>query len=102
MNGDIGKLARGQYVDLTLERVYRDFKGKVPLAECFNLLEQMKKEEIWLCDEYQVALDKQPKHGMAGFTLWHLSVKRRDKQPIHDWRDLQEVKNQLCGPECEA
>lgn len=32
----------------------------------------------------------------------HLSIKRNDREPIHDWRDLQEIKNQLCGDECEA
>jgi hypothetical protein len=32
----------------------------------------------------------------------HLSIKRHDKAPIHDWRDLQEIKNLLVGPEHEA
>ena len=32
----------------------------------------------------------------------HLSIKRLDKEPIHDWRDLQRIKNELIGPEYEA
>lgn len=32
----------------------------------------------------------------------HLSIKRLDKESIHDWRDLQQIKNELCGEECEA
>jgi len=32
----------------------------------------------------------------------HLSIKRNDREPIHDWRDLQEIKNQLVGPANEA
>lgn len=32
----------------------------------------------------------------------HLSIKRNDRAPIHDWRDLQEIKNQLVGAENEA
>lgn len=32
----------------------------------------------------------------------HLSVKRRDGNPVHDWRDLQRIKNELVGPEAEA
>jgi hypothetical protein len=32
----------------------------------------------------------------------HLSIKRIDQQPIHDWRDLQRIKNELIGPDCEA
>lgn len=101
-NGNIGTLQRGSYQELTLERVYKDFDGKVPLAECMKLLEAMKREVIWLCAEYQVAVDKSPTHAFPGMTLWHLSIKRRDKEAIHDWRDLQEIKNQLCGPEFEA
>ena len=31
-----------------------------------------------------------------------LSIKRLDKAPIHDWRDLQRIKNELLGPEREA
>lgn len=31
-----------------------------------------------------------------------LSIKRIDREPIHDWRDLQEIKNELVGPECEG
>lgn len=34
--------------------------------------------------------------------LMHLTIKRNDREPIHDWRDLQEIKNALVGPECEA
>jgi hypothetical protein len=32
----------------------------------------------------------------------YLSIKRIDQQPIHDWRDLQRIKNELVGPQCEA
>lgn len=58
--------------------------------------------ESFLNREYQVDIDKQPKHGFTGMEVWHLSIKRRDKRHIHDWRDLQEIKNLLCGPEAEA
>jgi hypothetical protein len=34
--------------------------------------------------------------------LIHLSIKRNDKAPIMNWRDLQKIKNDLVGPECEA
>lgn len=32
----------------------------------------------------------------------HLSIKRNDRRVLHDWRDLQRIKNELCGPEREA
>lgn len=31
-----------------------------------------------------------------------LSVKRRDKSILRDWRDLQRIKNEICGEEIEA
>jgi hypothetical protein len=32
----------------------------------------------------------------------HLSIKTHDKQARHDWRELQRIKNELCGEEAEA
>lgn len=32
----------------------------------------------------------------------HLSIKRNDRGVVHDWRDLQRIKNELVGPECSA
>lgn len=44
------------------------------------------------------------------YTVWefrlaawtHLSIKRNDRHPIHDWRHLQQIKNDVCGPQREA
>lgn len=32
----------------------------------------------------------------------HLSIKTHDKQPRHDWREMQRIKNEICGEETEA
>lgn len=32
----------------------------------------------------------------------HLSIKTHDRQPRHDWRELQRIKNEICGAECEG
>jgi hypothetical protein len=34
--------------------------------------------------------------------LVHLSIRRADRAAIHDWRDLQRIKNELVGPKCEG
>lgn len=47
-------------------------------------------------DRYQVAVRK------YGKDFAHLSIKRIDREPIHDWRDLQTIKNALVGVECEG
>lgn len=32
----------------------------------------------------------------------HLSIKRNDRESVHDWRDLQIIKNVFCGDEAEG
>lgn len=56
-------------------------------------------EEVYLNDQYQVNVRriKSP----FGDLFW-LSIKRLDKEVIHDWRDLQEIKNLIVGPENEG
>ena len=55
--------------------------------------------EVYLNDMYQVAVyDREnPKTNVI-----HMSIKRCDRQTIHDWRHLQEIKNLLIGPNHEA
>ena len=61
----------------------------------------MKQQEIYVNDTYQVNV-KVIDSKAFGQKIKHLSIKRRDKEPIHDWRDLQEIKNQITCEECEA
>lgn len=51
--------------------------------------------DIWKNDTYQVMLYD------LGNMIW-LSIKRIDKEPIHDWRELQAIKNELVGHENEG
>jgi hypothetical protein len=54
-------------------------------------------DEIWLNNIYQVNV-----RIVAQGAVKHLSIKRRDKVAIHDWRELQRIKNAIVGNECEA
>jgi hypothetical protein len=49
---------------------------------------------------YQVSLYFQvhPEFG----EMAHLSIKTLDRAAHHDWRDLQRIKNELCGEQCDA
>lgn len=64
-------------------------------------------DECWRNDHYVVLINRGPLTlEDDGFLLpkgmvW-LSIRRQDRQPIMDWRDAQEIKNQLVGPDCEA
>lgn len=56
-------------------------------------------EDCWMNSRYTVLI-RRVKSDMGD--LFHLSVKRNDKNPLHDWRDLQRIKNELLGEEEEA
>lgn len=63
---------------------------------------RLKRDEIWVNDLYQVNIDYNPPHNCGDDQIIHLSIKRLDKDSIHDWRHLQLIKNELVGPEREA
>lgn len=71
-----------------------------PNPEYMRILEQTEnikargiRVEVWGNDFYQVTARIQ----RDGFT--HLSCKREDRYGIHDWRQLQQIKNEVCGEE---
>lgn len=53
--------------------------------------------------DYQVAVRREKVGEEEGRDVHevHLSIKRVDQRPIRDWRHLQQIKNELVGPECE-
>jgi hypothetical protein len=61
-------------------------------------------DQIWVNSRYEVWVTYGAAGGEeAGWPKMHwLSIKRRDKEPMRDWRDLQRIKNDLIGPENEA
>ena len=79
------------------------------------LLRSLKDDEIWVNNLYQVNIRRRTGPGFFdntkevyngfpkenGEVVW-LSIKRLDKDPIHDWRDLQRIKNEVMGEEAEA
>jgi len=81
-------------------KAYMD-KFNVGLAQACQMVEDQLKQRLFLNDIYQVTLREHP-----GTPAWpafiHLSIKRIDKEVIHDWRAMQEIKNMLVGPENEG
>jgi hypothetical protein len=57
-------------------------------------------QAVFVNSRYQVAIW----HGHAEpFGVYrHLSIKTHDRSARHDFRDLQRIKNELVGPECDA
>ena len=61
-----------------------------------ELLElEMSETQLFTNSRYQVAT-------RTNGNSVHLSIKRIDQASVHDWRDLQRIKDELVGPECEA
>lgn len=63
--------------------------------------EQIGAEDVYLNSRYQVSV-RYAETGEGWPEMLHLSIKRRDREVIHDWRDLQRIKNALVGEEHEA
>lgn len=72
-----------------------------PPAEVDKIMKDTLAEEIYLNDAYQVSV-RSFYSELLDAGMVHLSIKRIDKEPVRDWRDLQEIKNQLVGRECEG
>ena len=86
-----------------------------PVDQVTAIVEATITDEIWLNDKYQAAVRRRTGPGPfdpsgecvtgfpeeAGEVTW-LSIKRLDKGPQRDWRDLQHIKNDIVGPEAEA
>lgn len=66
-------------------------------------IERMRRQTIYMNDRYQVNVEVlgAPFGEGTSDILW-LSIKRRDRQPIHDWRDLQQIKNMIVGEQHEG
>lgn len=58
-------------------------------------------DEIWINSRYIVYSRRIPSEDATTY-LVHLSIKRIDRTVIHDWRDLQRIKNELAGLEWEG
>jgi len=67
-------------------------------------LRDAEKDQLYGNDVYLVIMRECPVNmnplKLAGL-MW-LSIRRVDGQPVRSWPDLQEIKNQLLGPESEA
>jgi hypothetical protein len=77
-----------------------DFNGDIAAARASWEAER-KNEQIWINEKYQVAtiVSDDPTFGK----IMQINIRRRDGNVImRDWREFQDIKNQLAGPECEG
>ena len=74
------------------------------------VLKQQQTDSIWINSIYQVHVTYEGpklsyndlKKGKCSSGVMHLSFKTHGREPRHDWREMQRIKNELCGTACEA
>lgn len=66
-------------------------------------VEHLRGQAVYMNERYQVNVQviRAPFGPDTGDVFW-LSIKRRDREVIHDWRELQAIKNQIVGDEHEG
>jgi hypothetical protein len=79
---------------------FQRYYGFIPnLIEKIHLVEKTIQAtmapRVFANDVYRVKVRKSP-------PVVHLDLSRHDGEPITCWRDLQQIKNELVGPECEG
>ena len=77
-----------------------------------GLVENGAYDEVWMNNKYEalVKRDIKPGEAYSGVQegsefppITYITVKRRgNKDCVRDWRHLQEIKNDICGPEAEG
>ena len=76
------------------------------------LLRDAAEDEVWTNDKYAAFVRRHKGRGFFDhyqscindfdMEMAWLSIKRHDKEVVHDWRDLQRIKNDIVGEECEG
>lgn len=83
----------------------RAFAAKHGLSEdmAADQIERLRAQTIYMNDRYQVKVDivRAPFGEELGDVFW-LSIKRRDRAQVRDWRVLQQIKNMIVGDEHEG
>lgn len=100
-------LKRGTLIRPPIKKWIKDcIASGLPRQEAKLRYHEMELQEVWLNSDYVVLMHRNEdvpsymNRGKFPNMVW-LSLRRQDREPIYDWRDMQAIKNQLIGPECE-
>ncbi len=67
------------------------------------MIRRVETAEHWTNHAYHcMAIRPEEDEAPDELRLTWLSIKRHDRKPIRDWRDLQRIKNDVVGEDCEA
>jgi hypothetical protein len=68
-----------------------------------RILNKTVPDTIFINELYVVSVFKNESNDFGvDVPVWHLSIRRQDREACHDWRHFQQIKNEICGPEYEG
>lgn len=99
MNANIGTFQRGFVKIPSKNEFFKKFDNP---EDAQMHWERIHRSEFWQSEFYDVYIDKKADHRLEGAVIWCLSISTRNQEAVHDWRDLQAIKNVLIGKDFEA
>ena len=79
------------------------------IALACGISEELARDQIrkaiqgeWYKNDLYTVIKREHDTGIWPCPIIHLSIKRNDREPITDWRDMQQIKNELTNPEYDA
>lgn len=75
----------------------REYSAEDLEKMCAGLRHDWENDKVYRNNVYQVNVTRHPEIGLV-----ELSIRRIDRQTIRNWRHLQQIKNELVGPEHEG
>lgn len=96
------RILQGRVATVTAEEPWTPFERASASDGSSQFFDGTDWFNIWKNSRYTVMTRVIKPSNPANPELVHLSIKRNDRRPIVNWRDLQKIKNDLVGPECEA
>jgi len=96
-----------QQIVLDLTEKLKQAKFREPRKNAIRNYKHYKRSEYWQNNNILAILDKQsdtvhPQWSTENYgDVWHLSFKYHDQRTTLDWREIQLMKNQICGDEIE-
>lgn len=83
------------------KQVWQPLEYRGPVGEEMAAVLRKVRPEVnytyWRNDQYEVIVSEDADSGLT-----HLSIKRYSRAAVREWRHLQAIKNEICGPEREA
>ena len=83
-------------------RDYMEWFPKLSKSDAKKMVREYDSQVMYNNDLYNCQIVSVKYNEGVGATITELSITRRDRKPLHDWRHLQYIKNDILGTDVEA